>query len=179
MSHCGARWRRACRHIALSSLAAALSASPLRAQSTTEGVVGGVIVNPRGAAVADAEIDLTSADTAHVYQARTDAHGSFRFLGLPPGVYDAWITQTGVVRVHVTQVMVQLGRFTPLSASLTIAKAEETVEVREPGVVLDLSSPALSTNIDQAAIDDLPSNSRRWSYFALLTPAVTPDQEGY
>lgn len=178
MSDCGARWRRACRHIALSSLAAALSASPLQAQSTTEGVIGGIVVDPRGAA-ADAEIDLTSADTAHVYQARTDAHGSFRFLGLPPGIYDAWITQTGFVRVHVTQVMVQVGRFTPLSAHLTIANAEETVEVREPGVVLDLSNPALSTNIDQAAIDELPSNSRRWTYFALLTPGVVPDQEGY
>jgi hypothetical protein len=175
----GAHWAMIRRPLLTCSLVTGLLLPVMRAQSTTEGVVGGIVVDPRGAAVADAEVDLTSADTAHIYQARSDTRGSFRFLGLPPGVYDAWITQTGFVRVHVIQLAVQVGRFTPLSARLTIAKAEETVEVREPGVVLDLSSPALSTNVDQPAIDDLPSNSRRWTYFALLTPAVTPDQEGY
>jgi hypothetical protein len=175
----GAHWAIIRRPLLTCSLVTGLLLPVMRAQSTTEGVVGGIVVDPRGTAVADAEIDLTSADTAHIYQARSDTRGSFRFLGLPPGVYDAWITQTGFVRVHVTQLAVQVGRFTPLSARLTIAKAEETVEVYEPGVVIDLSSPALSTNIDQAAIDELPSNSRRWTYFALLTPAVTPDQEGY
>jgi hypothetical protein len=175
----GAHWAMIRRPLLTCSLVTGLLLPVMRAQSTTEGVVGGIVVDPRGSAVAYAEIDLTSADTAHIYQARSDTRGSFRFLGLPPGGYDAWITQTGFVRVHVTQLAVQVGRFTPLSARLTIAKTEETVEVREPGVILDLSSPALSTNIDQPAIDDLPSNSRRWTYFALLTPAVTPDQEGY
>jgi hypothetical protein len=179
MPQCGARWGTICRKCALCSIVTALFVSSLRGQSTTQGVVGGMVAGPGDAALADAEIDLTSADTAHIYQARTDAQGNFRFLGLPPGNYDAWITQSGFARLHIAHVPVEVGRFTPLPAHLTIARAEETVEVREPGAVLDLSSPALSTNIDETSIDELPSNSRRWSYFALLTPAVAPDQEGY
>ncbi|HEX6495279.1 MAG TPA: carboxypeptidase regulatory-like domain-containing protein [Acidobacteriaceae bacterium] len=148
-------------------------------QSTTQGVVGGMVAGPGDVALADAEVDLTSIDTGHIYQSRTDAQGNFRFLGLPPGIYEAWVTQSGFARLHITRVPVEVGRFTPLPAHLTIARAEETIEVREPGAVLDLSSPALSTNIDETSIDELPSNSRRWSYFALLTPAVAPDQQGY
>jgi Carboxypeptidase regulatory-like domain/TonB dependent receptor-like, beta-barrel len=184
MPQCGARWATISRKFAFSGIAAtlfisALFVSSLRAQSTTQGVVGGMVTGPDGLPLADAEIDLTSADTAHIYQARTDTQGNFRFLGLPPGNYEAWITQSGFARLHIARVPVEVGRFTPMPAHLTIAHAEETIEVREPGAVIDLSSPALSTNIDETSIDELPSNSRRWSYFALLTPAVAPDQQGY
>ena len=153
--------------------------SPLWAQSTTQGVVGGMVAGPGGVALVDAEVDLTSADTDHIFQSRTDTQGNFRFPGLPPGNYEAWVTQTGFARLHIAHVPVEVGRFTPVTAHLTIARAEETIEVREPGAVIDLSSPALSTNIDETTIDELPSNSRRWTYFVLLTPAVAPDQQGY
>ncbi|HEY4010493.1 MAG TPA: carboxypeptidase-like regulatory domain-containing protein, partial [Acidobacteriaceae bacterium] len=151
----------------------------MRGQSTTQGVVGGTVAGPGGVPLADAEVDLTNADTGHIYQSRSDAQGNFRFLGLPPGNYEAWITQSGFARLHIAHLPVEVGRFTPLPAHLAISHAEETIEVREPGAVLDLSSPALSTNIDETSIEELPSNSRRWTYFALLTPAVAPDQQGY
>lgn len=175
----GARFGTISRRCALCCVAACAMGWPVLAQSTTQGVVGGVVSGPGGVALADAEIDLTSAETGYIYQARTDAQGNFRFPGLAPGGYEAWVTQSGFARLHVDHVGVEVGRFTPLMAHLVLAKAEETIEVREPGVVIDLSTPALSTNIDETAIDELPSNSRRWSYFALLTPAVNPDQEGY
>jgi hypothetical protein len=169
----GARWRTICRKCALSSVVTTLSLSSLWGQSTTQGVVGGVVTASGGAALVDAEVDLTSADTAHVYQARTDAQGNFRFLGLPPGSYEAWITQSGFARLHIASVPVEVGRFTPLPAHLTIARVKETIEVREPGAVLDLSSPALSTNIDEISIDELPSNST-----ALELPARRAHSDG-
>lgn len=178
MPQAGTRWAAICRAISITILIV-LAANWGIAQSPTAGLVGGTVVDAKGAALLDAEIDLTSADTGQVYQARTDTHGNYRLPGLPAGSYDAWITATGFARLHAPQITVEVGRLTPLSAGLVVARAEETVEVSEPGIILDLSSPALSTNIDEETIDSLPSNSRRWSYFALLTPAVAPDQEGY
>ncbi len=174
----GARWRRMGRSVALLSVAA-LAAVAVSGQSTTQGVVGGTVLDPSGAAIANAEVDLTSADSGLIYQARTDAQGNYRFPGLPPGSYDGWITQAGFARLHAPGITVEVGRFTPLSGQLTLANAETVVEVRATAQALDLSSPALSTNIDQEALDGLPSNSRRWSYFALLTPTVISDQQGY
>ena len=86
---------------------------PLRSQSTTQGVVGGTVAGPGGVALADAEVDLTNADTGHIYQSRSDAQGNFHFLGLSPGNYEAWITQTGFARLHIAHVPVEVGRFTP------------------------------------------------------------------
>ena len=90
MPQCGARWgpiRSKCAFcgIVAALFVSSLCISPSWGQSTTQGVVGGMVAGPGGAALADAEVDLTSADTGHIYQSRTDAQGNFRFLGLPPG----------------------------------------------------------------------------------------------
>ena len=111
MPQCGARWGTIRSKCALCGIVTALFVSsfvisPSWAQSTTQGVVGGMVVGPGGAALADAEVDLTSADTDHIYQSRTDAQGNFRFLGLPPGNYDAWVTQSGFARLHIPRVPV-------------------------------------------------------------------------
>ena len=151
----------------------------LWAQSTTQGVVGGMVAGPGGV--------RSRRCRSRSHQRRHRSHlsiahrcpGQLSVSRAAAGNYEAWITQTGFARLHIARVPVEVGRFTPLPAHLTIARAEETIEVREPGAVIDLSSPALSTNIDETSIDELPSNSRRWSYFALLTPAVAPDQQGY
>ena len=38
--------------------------------------------------------------------------------------------------------------------------------------------PSIATNVTQTELQDLPSDSRRWSSFALLTPGVVGDQDG-
>ena len=138
----GGRWETISRKCALSGIVTTLFVtsvfvSSLRAQSTTQGVVGGVVVGPGNTALGDAEVDLTSADTGHIFQSRTDSQGNFQFPGLPPGSYEAWITQSGFAQMHIAGVTVEVGRFTPLSAHLTIAHAEETILVREPGAVIE------------------------------------------
>ena len=175
----GTRWWRIRRQFVLLGIGAALLHPALWCQSTTQGVVGGTVADSTGAPIAQADVVLTNADLGLTYQTHTDDQGNYRFPGLPPGGYEAWITQTGFARLHVTHLAVEVGRLTPLTSRLAVARAEETVEVREQPTTIDLSSPALSTNIDETALDGLPSNSRRWSYFALLTPAVAPDQTGY
>src|SRR4051794_12663444 len=128
MPQCGARWGTISRKCALSCIVPALFisslfVSALRAQSTTQGVVGGIVAGPGGVPLADAEVDLTSADPPHIYQARPTPPGTSRSLGLPPGSYEAWVPQTGSARLHIARVPVEVGRFTPLPAHLTIAHA--------------------------------------------------------
>src|SRR6202034_3386618 len=114
MPQCGARWGTIRSKCALCGIVtvlfvSSLFISPSWAQSTTQGVVGGMVAGPGGAALADAEVDLTSADTGHIYQSRPDAGGISRFLGLPPGTYDAWVPQSASARLHIPHVPVEVG----------------------------------------------------------------------
>ena len=43
---------------------------------------------------------------------------------------------------------------------------------------LETSSAAITTNLSNTTLENLPSNGRRWSNFALLAAGVTPDQNG-
>ena len=43
---------------------------------------------------------------------------------------------------------------------------------------MDTSSAAITTNLSNTTLENLPSNGRRWSNFALLAAGVTPDQNG-
>src|SRR5262249_4862905 len=51
----------------------------------------------------------------------------------------------------------------------------ETVIATAEAPVIVTDRADFSTNINQTTIENLPINSRRWSFFALGTPGATPD----
>jgi hypothetical protein len=148
-------------------------------QSTTEGTIAGTVLDPSGASIASARIVATSQNDSSNYVTTADASGSFRFAGLPPGNYRVEIRLAQYTPYYADAVLVEVGRVTTLSPRLALGPLNETVIVKEEAPALDTTSAAISTNLDEDAIHGLPSNGRRWSDFALLTPTVTPDQQGY
>ncbi len=76
-------------------------------------------------------------------------------------------------------VTVEIGRLTHIVPRLTIGTAQETVRVNGDAPQVDTTTAAVTQNINQTEVDELPSNGRRWSNFALLASGVTPDQNGY
>ena len=50
-----------------------------------------------------------------------------------------------------------------------------TVDVSAEAPVINTTQQDFSTNINQTSINELPVNGRRWSNFAILTPAAVPD----
>jgi hypothetical protein len=148
-------------------------------QSTTEGTIAGMILDPSGAAIADAQVVASSQSDSSNYVTVTDASGGYRFAGLAPGSYRVEVRLAPYTPYDADAVLVEVGRVTTLSPRLRISSIRETVIVEESAPGLDTTSAAISTNLDEDVIHGLPSNGRRWSDFALLTPTVTPDQQGY
>ena len=69
-----------------SLLLALVIATPLAAQEATASITG-IVVDPTGARIAAASVDLTSQDSGYEQNTRTDNEGSFRFTNLAPGAY--------------------------------------------------------------------------------------------
>ena len=151
----------------------------VRSQSTTEGTIAGTIVDPSGAAIPDAQLTAISSTSSTNYLTTADGSGAYHFAGLPPGSYQVEVRFANYAPFLAKTVVVEVGRVTALSPQLAIGSTQATVIVKEEGPGLDASSAAISTNLDADAIHSLPSNGRRWSDFALLTPTVVPDQQGY
>ncbi len=125
-------------------------------------------------AVSDAQITVQSADTAERFQARTDATGAFRIPELKPGDYSLKAAAGGFADFE-TRVTIEVGRITEVDLPFSLAGAQEVVEVRGEAPAVNTSQPDFAGNVSDAAIENLPSNGRRWSDFALLTPTTTLD----
>jgi Carboxypeptidase regulatory-like domain/TonB-dependent Receptor Plug Domain/TonB dependent receptor len=154
-----------------------LPMASLQGQSTT-GVIGGTVYDPQHAVIPNARIVALNESTGAQFIAYTDNSGNYTLADLPPGTYSVDITGDAFTSYTAPQVVVELGRRTPLSTTLRIGATTSTIQV---GTIVPFQStyPSISTNITQSQLNDLPSDSRRWSSFALLTPGVVSDENGH
>ena len=151
--------------------------SKLQGQSTT-GLIGGTVYDPQHAVIPNARIVALNEATGAEFLAYSDKSGNYTLADLPPGTYSVDITGDAFTAFTATHVVVELGRRTPLTTTLRIGATSSTVQV---GAIVPFQStyPSVSTNITQSQLQNLPSDSRRWSSFALLTPGVVSDQDGH
>src|SRR5215472_11646600 len=72
--------------VCFSFLAAFAIATPLAAQEATASITG-IVVDPAGASIPAASVELTSRDSRYEQNTRTDNLGSFHFTNVTPGAY--------------------------------------------------------------------------------------------
>jgi Carboxypeptidase regulatory-like domain/TonB-dependent Receptor Plug Domain len=154
-----------------------VAACCLRAQTTT-GTLGGTVYDPQHAVVANARIVALNEATGAEFIGYSDGSGNFTLASLPPGTYSVDISASAFTAFTATHVVVELGRRTPLNTVLQVGASVSTIDVQTVIPFIQATYPSLTTNITQRDLLDLPSASRRWSSFALLTPGVVSDQKG-
>ena len=96
-----------------------------------------------------------------------------------PAVYSASFTADGFETYQENSITVTVGGLSTVSPSLKVGSVTDRVEVTDTAPLMHTQDDAISTTIDQTAIDNLPINGRRWSDFACLTPGVVSNADGY
>lgn len=149
------------------------------AQSPTAGAIAGTVLDAEGRAIPNAQVALRNPATGFERNAKTTEAGSFYFEELTPGTYTLMAGADGFAPLVEQSITVEIGRLTHIVPRLAVGTAQETVRVSADPPQIDTTTAAVTQNINQTEVDELPSNGRRWSNFALLAPGVTPDQNGY
>jgi hypothetical protein len=162
----------------LAVLSVCFAASAM-AQSTTDGAISGNVTDPSGAVVAGAKVTVTNSGTAAEKIVTTDDTGFFRVQKLSPTSYTVKVEAPGFALYTVTRVIVEVGTVTELYAKLALASAGATVEVNAELPTVNTTSAEVAPVVGQLQISNLPINGGRWSDFALLTPAVVNDANGF
>lgn len=153
----------------------AFGAGRAAAQSTTQGAIGGVVKDPKGAVVQGATVTVKNTETNKEMTATSDDEGRFRVVQLDPGNYSVTVGASGFGNYTQTKVVVEVGRVTSVDIPLSVGGSTESVEVTSEAPIINTTQQDFSTNINQTSINELPINGRRWSNFALLTPAASLD----
>jgi len=135
------------------------SLSEDRSSSAASRPITGTLVDPSGAAIANAQVSLLASDGKLLVRATTDASGSFRFDNLAPGNYTLEFHAEGFRDARInTSLSAKLQ--IPVRVVLEIAVPNETVTVAT-GVSAPLVSTESSENqntntIDRNALDRIP-----------------------
>jgi hypothetical protein len=161
---------------ALLAVAVAVSA---HAQSSTAGAIGGTVTDASGALLPGVTITVTSPDRGVTKSKKANASGEFLIPDLEPGTYTVDVVADGFETFESKTVVVQVGSISSLKPMLKTGSVADKVEVTGENPIMHTQDTAISTTIDQAQIDNLPINGRRWSDFARLTPGVVSNLQGF
>lgn len=148
------------------------------AQSTTEGAIGGTVADPQDRVVPNASVTATNTARNLEQSAKTNDAGYFRIGQLQPGTYTLTVSAQGFATFKVEQVIVNVGSLTPVNPKLGIGTTEK-VEVSAEAPIVNTTSADFAPTLNSTAIENLPINGGRWSNFAILTPGVVSNSDGF
>jgi hypothetical protein len=142
--------------VALLSLLA-LMTSVAFGQAISGDLVGNVL-DPSGAAVANAEVQITNVGTGTTANSKTNGTGEYHFGNLEAGNYKLSVKASGF-RTVTEQVQVELNKTGTVNFNLVTGSASETVEVSGAPPIIDTTTAQIETNYTEQQLQDLPSAS--------------------
>jgi hypothetical protein len=136
--------------------------------------IQGLVLDPSGAAVPDATITATLADSGAGRSVRTGADGRYRLPGLPVGTYTIRCEKEGFQSAQIPQVYLALNKTLEQSIQLKLATAGASIDVREQPDTLNTTAPTAGVGIARETLEETPSQNRSYLGVVLLAPGVAP-----
>ena len=144
------------------------------AQDSATGSMRGTVMDSAGGRISQASIVVVNNANGMRFVVASDEAGRFA-LELLPGEYSARIEAQGMSPEVTPQLHVDVGGTAELEFRLKTAGAQESVTVSAAPLPVETQPSAVSTLLDERAVNDFPLNGRRFSDLALFSPGVTQD----
>lgn len=150
------------------------------------GSASGVVVDPSGAAVANARVEITNTATGVSQVTTSTSAGQFVFPVLPVGTYTLSVAAQGFRKAVVNGVTVALDQTTNANVTLQIGNVQQQVEVSASTAQIQPDTAQQATTITPQVYQSLPlslnGEARSVTGFLFLAPGVnfpvsTPTQQ--
>jgi Carboxypeptidase regulatory-like domain len=162
--------RRLFEFLFLSLMVVSLS-SVLPGQGGTSDIVGHVKDNS-GAVINGATITALNKASGLQRSAVTLIDGGFTIAGLPPGIYQVTVSQSGFGN-QTREITALVGQSPELNVTLAPATQKESVNVQEELPLVETGGAVVHKTITPEQVDSLPIDGRDFSTLATLVPGVT------
>src|SRR3981189_2040095 len=165
---------------AIFAVAVVLSVGAANAQSGgTSSGVSGTVLDPSGAVVANATVEIHNAVSGFDRTTTTDSKGNFSFPNVPFNPYHMTVTAPGVAQTA-QDVEIRSALGGNVKVHLTVATSSNT-GAGEGGGDLVENDPIGHTDVDRGLFDKIPLESQSSSVSSLVTlsaPGVAADSNG-
>src|SRR6185295_4532052 len=158
---------------AVSAVVVFLALASAAAAQVSSAALQGVVTDAQGGVLPGVTAIITNTDTGLTREVSSDAAGFFRATALPPGPYTIQARLDGFAPYSRTGLTLTVGQTATVDVALTLASVSEAVVVKGSAPLVDTSSNALGTTVNQTQLDDLPLAGRDFASLANLAPGVT------
>jgi len=141
------------------------------AQTTSSGALTGVITDPSGAVVPNAEIEIKDSARGTTYSSKTDREGLYQFFFLAPGKYMLTVVHDGF-REERRTVEVLLGPPVTVNISLQIATTTSEVKVTDEAPLIHADNGDVSATMNREQVRELPNQGNDLTNIVQLVPGV-------
>jgi hypothetical protein len=149
----------------------------VRAQTTTSGGLTGVVTDPSGAIVPNADVRIKDDAKGITNSTKTDQDGVYRFFFLAPGEYTLTVTHEGFRNQNRT-VNVLLGLPVTVNVTLKIAEESTTLKVTGRAPLIQAENGDVSATMNQMQISEVPNPGNDLTYIAQTAPELENPAKG-
>ena len=148
-----------------------LSARMVSAQ-VANGTILGVVQDASGAVIPGVSVTVKNLDTGITRSVTTDEGGRYTVPNLTLGNYEVDGQLAGFQTEVRTGITITVGREAVVNLALKVGQVSDKVTITEEAPLVESTTAAMSSLVDERTIRDLPLNGRSWDNLALLQPGV-------
>lgn len=146
--------------------------SPLPGQ-VTSATIFGTVRDESGAVIPGVSISARHLETGLARNAVSDDSGRYRIPLLDPGNYEVQAELSGFQTAVRAGIRLEVGGSAVIDLSLRVGAITDKVVVQGEAPLVETTSTALASLVDDKKIRDLPLNGRSFEQLAVLQPGVT------
>jgi hypothetical protein len=135
------------------------------------GTISGEVVDPAGAAVAQAEVLIRNDETGSERKFTTAESGIFSAPSVAVGTYTVSVSRDGFAPLSRTGIVLTVGQNVQLHLALTVGSVQQSVRVVDTPAVVDTSTLQTQGLVDEQQVKQLPLNGRSFDQLIQLNPA--------
>jgi hypothetical protein len=130
------------------------------------GRMNGTVTDNTGAVLPGVTVTATSPALIQPQVQVTGEQGDFRFLALPPGVYDLTFELPGFQTIKREGIRVVINQTLTVDQQMQVATLQETVTVTGQSPVVDSSTTMVGTNFTKELLTEIPNARDIWAAMA-------------
>jgi hypothetical protein len=129
-----------------------------------------------GAVVPNALVSIKDTATGISRDVNANQDGFYSAPNLSPAVYDATASAPGFASEMQKGVTLTVGGQQVLDFTIKVGEVTQSVEVTGEAPLVQLTSSAITAEVNSTTVRELPLNGRDWTALATLQPGVVPLQ---
>src|SRR3982075_865516 len=146
----------------------------LAASAQDTGSITGTVKDPSGAAVANADVVVTSPEHGIDRHTTSNSSGDYNESGLPGGTYDVIVTAPGFKKYQAKGVKVDVAQKARVDIPLQVGAATTEVVVEgTEGAQVETQSSDLTGTVTGKQVTQLELNGRNFTQLVTLAPGVS------